>query len=148
MAEVKLVKHVQAPPDKVFRIASDFAEAAERIEGIQRVELLTPGPVRLGTRFRETRLMFGREATEEMEVTAFDPPHSYTLGCESHGCRYAAEFRFTASGTGTEVAMEFKATPLTFLAKAMAVAMAPMIRQVADVCAKDLDDLKRAVESA
>ena len=147
MAEIKVQKHVQASPEKVFEAATNLARLPERIAGIKRVEVLTTGPVGVGTRFRETRVMFGREATEEMEITGFDPPRAFTIGCESHGCRYRTEFTFAPSGAGTEVAMVFEATPLTFFAKAMAVAMKPMINKVAGLCAQDLEDLKTAVES-
>jgi carbon monoxide dehydrogenase subunit G len=145
---MKIKKHVEAPPETVFATAADFARAAEFVRGIAKVEMLTDGPVGVGTRFRETRIMFKREATEEMEVTAFDPPRSYALGCENHGCRYHTEITFTPNGSGTDVEMVFDATPLTVLAKVMAVAMSPMMKKLAEECGKDLDDLKQAVESS
>jgi carbon monoxide dehydrogenase subunit G len=147
MAGITVKKHVEAPPEKVFEVASDFAKAPEHIRGIAKVEMLTDGPVGAGTRFRETRIMFKREATEEMEVTAFDPPRSYALGCENHGCKYHSVLTFTPNGDGTDVEMTFEATPLTVFAKVMSVAMSPMIKKVAVECSKDLDDLKAAVES-
>jgi hypothetical protein len=90
--------------------------------------------------------MFKREATEEMEVTAFDPPRSYTLGCESCGCRYSTVMRFTPRGAGTDVAMTFEATPLTTFAKVMSPLMKPMVKSCLKQVAKDLDDLKASVE--
>lgn len=140
-------KIIAAPPDVVFRRAADFANAPQAIKGIAKVEMLTSGPVGIGTKFRETRIFFGREATEQMEVTAFEPPHRYALGAESHGCRYHSELTFRPSGQGCEVEMTFEGTPLTFFAKVMSVLMRPMIKSVAKVCAKDLDDLKETIES-
>lgn len=147
MPELSVEKYIEAPQEKVFAAASDFANGADLVGAIQKVEMLTDGPVGVGTRFRETRKMFGKEASEEMEVTAFDPPRSYSLGCENHGCRFVTEMTFTPSGSGTDVAMHFEATPLTMLAKMMAAAMGPMLKKLADECGKDLDDLKAAVES-
>ena len=113
---------------------------------IERVEVLTPGPMGVGTRFRETRRMMGREATEEMTVTAFDPPRGYTLGAQSHGCRYRTELRFEPSGSGTRMVFDFQAEPLTFGAKAMMLLMKPMMKKAAQMCAKDLEAIAAHVE--
>lgn len=141
MKTLNVSQVVAAPPDVVFRAATDFAGAPGRIRAIKRVKVLTEGPVRVGTRFEETREMFGREATETMEVTSLDPPRSYVLGAESHGCRYRSELRFEPEGSGTRVTMSFAAEPLTFFSKVMGVLMAPMAKKIAQECGRDLDDL-------
>ena len=137
---------IAAPVDEVFAIASDFPHAAEFVSGITKVEMLTDGPVGVGTRFRETRVMYGREATEEMEVTGFEPPNSVTLGCESHGCRYRSVFTFEPTKGGTDVRLEFEATPLTAFAKVMSFLMKPAIKGVAKAVEQDLRDIKSAAE--
>lgn len=147
MASYSLKRTIQASPDVVFRAASDLRNAPQRIRGIVRVEVLTDGPIRQGTRFRETRMMFKREATEEMEVTSFDPPRGYAIGCDSCGCRYRSEFRFEPAGGGTDVTMTFEAQPLTFFAKVMGFVMRPMLKSCMRIVAQDLDDLKAAIES-
>jgi hypothetical protein len=139
-------RHIAAPPDVVFARASDFRRAPETISAIVKTDVLTDGPVRIGTRFRETRVLFGREATEEMTVTAFEPPKCYTLGAESHGSRYLTELSFAPDGQGTRVTMTFAATPVTFLARVMSVMMRFMMKSLVKMCAKDLDDLKAAIE--
>lgn len=147
MAGISVRREIEAPVERVFGLASDFENAARTITAIQRIEMLTPGPVRIGTRFKETRRMFGREASEEMEVVAFEPPNRYVLLAKSHGCRYDSELTFTPSGSGTEVEMRFEATPLSFMAKVMSVVMSPMMRKALVECVKkDLDDLKAAAE--
>ena len=148
MPGVTIKKHIEAPPEKVFEQATDIPKWPEQMEGIVRVEMLTDGPIGMGTKFRETRVMFKREATEEMEVTGFNPPHSYAVGAESHGCRYHTEFTFKPNGGGTDVEMVFEATPLTVLAKTMSAMMKPMLGKMAEICGKDLDDLKASIESS
>ena len=139
---------IAAPVDRVFAAATDFSRASETIQGIKKVELLTDGPVGHGTRFRETRIMFGREATEVMEVTGFEPPHRYTLGAESHGCRYHTEWIFSKAGeNATRVEMVFDAVPTTTLAKIMSFMMKPLTKKMVQICAKDLDDLKESIET-
>jgi carbon monoxide dehydrogenase subunit G len=142
-----VTERIAAPPETVFAAASNFGEAAGTIRGILRVEMLTPGPVGVGTRFRETRKMFGKEASEVMTVSEFEPPHRYVLLAESHGSRYRSELRFDPAGGGTDVTMTFQAEPLTFGAKVMSFVFRPMMKSVSKLCAQDLVDLKQSVES-
>ena len=139
-------RDVHAPIEVVFDRAADFPNAAETISAITKMEMLTEGPVGVGTRFRETRIMFGREASEEMEITQFERPHRYRLFAESHGARYDSGLSFETVEGGTRVTMHFEATPLTFMAKIMSFMMKPMMKKMVSICAKDLEDLKAAVE--
>lgn len=138
---------INAPAEAVFAAASDFASAPQRISGIKKMEMLTEGPVGQGTRFRETRVMFGKEATETMQVLDFQPGRSYTLGASSCGCEYRTVVSVRPNGSGSEVTMDFTGRPLTFGAKVMAGLMGWMLK---GTCAKlmkqDLADLKAAVE--
>ena len=87
--------HVSAPPVRVFAVYTDLEEAVERIPDITALEMLSEGPFGQGTRWRETGIMFKKEATEEMWVTHFDPPRSYDVEAESHGLNYSTHFSFT-----------------------------------------------------
>src|SRR5262245_3572719 len=127
MTTCSCTRHVNAPPDRVFAVAADLRRTSAVISGIKRLEVLGDGPIGRGTRFRETRLMFGREATEEMEIVEFDPPRGYAIGCESCGCRYRSEFRFRPADGGTDMEMTFNAVPLTFAARVMGFFMKRMM---------------------
>jgi carbon monoxide dehydrogenase subunit G len=146
MAEIIVRKHIVAPIEEVFARATDLEKAADVIAGIQKIEMLSEGPVGKGTRFRETRIMFGREATEEMEIVEFDPPRRWALGAHSHGCSYHSEYLLEPSGPGTDLKFTFQARPQTLLAKILSVAMKPMMKSMGKLCNRDLDDLKSAIE--
>jgi carbon monoxide dehydrogenase subunit G len=143
---VTVERTIAAPPAKVFAAASDVARWAEIVPAIARTELLTSGPVGKGTRFRETRTLFGREATEEMEFVEFDAPRTYTIGADSHGCRYRTRFDFHEASGGTRLVMSFQAEPLTFMAKVLAFVMKLLMKKMAEMCAKDLDAIKAHCE--
>lgn len=147
IVEVTLTKQIAAPVERVFAIASDFPNAASNIEGISRIEMLTKGPIGVGTRFKESRTMFGKEATEEMRVGEFEPPRRYTLVAESMGTKYNSELRFDPKDGGTQITMHFRGEPQTFLAKLLSVLLRPMLKSVVKACAKDLDDLKKTIEA-
>lgn len=139
--------HIDAPPDRVYAIVTDLAGAPDRIGAIESLEVLTDQPFGVGTRFRETRTMFGRRATEEMEVTAVDPGRSYTTEAESCGCRYTCVVSIEPDGGGATLSMSMRAKPLRLAAKVMCAVMAPLMGGVArKAFARDLQDIKAAAE--
>lgn len=138
---------IQAPLPVVFEVFTDLGRARERVRAIEALEVLTPGPFGEGTRFRETRKMFGHSATETMEVRDFRPGQGYALTAESHGCRYLSTFEFTPSGAGTRVRLTFTAEPLTTAAKMMGSMMSLMAGSVQKAFREDLEDLKQACEA-
>lgn len=141
---------VEAPRDRVFAVYSDIANAASRIPDIKRIEMLSTGPAGVGTRWRETRVMFGREASETMEITEFRPPEFYAVGADSCGIAYRTTFTFREAGPArTEVEMTFGAQPRTIMARIMGAVMGLMMKGVMRKClASDLARLKQACETA
>lgn len=147
-------ERVAAPADVVFALACDFANAPQRISGIKKMEVLTQGPVGVGTRFRETRVMFGKEATETMEIVDFQPGRSYTLRAQNCGCEYRTTVSVRpgvgAAGGGSggsEITFDFAGTPLTFAARVMGTLMGWMMRGACEKAIRqDLLDLKKAAE--
>jgi hypothetical protein len=154
MARLTITKRINAPVEVVFDVASDLAHAAERLRGIEKIEVLTPGPIRVGTRWRETRRMMGRESTETLEITAFDRPHRYTAGCHSCGAYMEATFRFTPIGeaggpAATDITLDIRCEARSVLAKLMSPLSSLMFAKVMRGCMEDeLDDLKRAAEAS
>jgi len=145
--EMTVSTHVNAPLDRVFSVFSDLERAAQHVDGIVAVEPLTKKPVDVGYRWRETRLLFRQEATEEMEISRFEPPHCYDVFCESHGTRYVTTFTFTPDEGGTLVTMKMVATPLTLLSKVMGVVSRFAVKSITQACAKDMEDLKEVAEA-
>lgn len=147
MSRLDVTREIAAPVEAVFDRAANFEDAARTLTAIKRVEMLTEGDVGVGTRFRETREMFGREAIEEMEVVEFERPRRYVLGTENHGARYSSEMAFEPlPDGGTRVRMSFEAQPVTFFARVMSFLTKPMMKKMVEACAKDLDDLARVCE--
>ena len=119
MAAIAVSTHVSAPLERVFEVYTELDKAADRIPGIQSLEVLSEGPFGSGTRWRETRVVFKKESTEEMWVTAFDPPKGYSVEAESHGMHYVTDFSFEPDGNGTKVSWTFSGTAQTLGTKIM-----------------------------
>lgn len=139
---------IHAPPASVWAAMTDIEHCAGRIPAIKEIVMLTPGPVGLGTRWRETRLMFGRDATETMEIYEWQPGVAYTAGATNCGCEYRATLRCKPHGQITILASEFNAKPLTLFAKFMGAVMMPFMKNAMRKALRgDLDAIKLHCES-
>lgn len=118
---------ISAPAESVWGIVSDIEHGHAAIPAIRSIEILGDRSTGLGTRWRETRVMFGREATETMEITGWDPPREYIVSARNHGCDYRSAMRVVPQAAGCRLEFEFGATPLTFAAKLMGGLMAPLM---------------------
>ena len=147
MPSVIVTRSIAAPPQAVWAAVSDFEHAPQRVSAIKRLEILTPQrPVGAGMRFRETRVMFGREATEEMTITEWNPPHSYCIEARSCGAKYRSEIAVAAAhGGGSTLTMSFEAQPVTFMAKLLSPLSKLMMGACRKALEKDLDDIGRSV---
>jgi hypothetical protein len=131
-----------ARPARMWAVASDFANAAGRIQAITKVEIVTPGAVGVGTRFREWR---GRHSVD-MEVVAWSPPRSYSLRGHAVGTEFTSEVRCVPDGTGTRLEMEIHVRPETFGAKLLSPLVSLMSKMMVKTCAKDLADIAAVAE--
>lgn len=132
---------VEAPPDAAFSTAIDISNWPRFISGVQSVELLTPGPVAAGTRFRETRSMFGRQASEDMTLAQIEPPRRFLLTAFNHGTAYRAEHLFAPEAAGTRTTLVFEGQTATLLAR-LFTPLGTLKRQLE----LDLADLKREAQ--
>lgn len=146
MAKTQVETRVNADLEKVFSAFADIPRAADHINGITRIEMVTDGDVGKGTRFRETRVMFKKEHTEEMEIVDFQPNKSYTVRCDSCGATYESEILFTPNGDSTTVRMNVNCTPVSFMAKLMSPISVIMMGPMKKMMQSDFDDMKAAVE--
>ncbi|MGJ7439527.1 SRPBCC family protein [Aquipuribacter sp. MA13-6] len=147
MQTFRATRHAAAPAARVWAVATDLANAPDVITDIDAVEVLTPGPFGVGTRWRETRTMFGRSASEEMAVTAVDPGRSYTAEADSRRTHYVSTFTFVPVAGGTDVTMTFAGEPSGTLARALTRVTAPLTRRAVERTLRaDLDDIAAAAE--
>jgi hypothetical protein len=81
------------------------------ISSIRSIEVLTPGPVREGTRLREDRIMFRREGTQELEVATIERPRRLQLLAEHPHLRYELDHVIdSVHGGGCRIRLIFKST--------------------------------------
>lgn len=72
-----------------------------------RIERLAGEGYAVGTKWRETRKMMGKEATVDMWVTEVDAPARTVVKANSHGMNYTSGFTLKPDATGTILEMHF-----------------------------------------
>jgi len=107
--DVRVERRIAAPPSAVWAVLTDIAAAEQTLSGVTKVELLTEGPYAVGTRWRETRRMAGKEETEEMWVTEVEPERRTVVEASSRGARYITVFDLNPAGSGTLLEVTFGA---------------------------------------
>ncbi len=66
-------EHIARAPKEVFAVLADPTRATEFLDNIKASQQLTAGPIAVGTVFRETRVMNGKDATADLVVSDYEP---------------------------------------------------------------------------
>jgi len=147
--KIHVSAYINAPVHDVFTASIDLDQLTERIPHIESIERVTDGPVGLGTRFRETRIVMKERHTEEMEFTTLEPHQGDTLHASSCGCADVTTCRFEPEGHGTRMSMDMTATPLNTVARATAGVMGLFMKgAMRKALQRDLESLKSSIESS
>jgi uncharacterized protein YndB with AHSA1/START domain len=146
MATIKVSNFVAAPVERVFQLFTDIEHGSAHVSDIKRIEMLTPGPVRRGTRWRETRETMGVSDSAEMEITSFERNRTYTITHHKAGVQIDATFWFDPAPGGTNVSIEFELEAGGVPPGLLAPLGWAIEGKVTRVLSHNLADLKHAVE--
>jgi hypothetical protein len=109
---------IAAAPREVICFIADPVNAPRWMKALQSSELLTPGPVRPGSQFREIQSAGGQRIETICEVVAYDGESRYEWKSISQGpARYGGGFTAVAIDGGTELRYEGWATTTGDLAR-------------------------------
>ena len=150
MKTISVSREIAAPADVLWTIMTDLSSFEETISAIESVEILSEGTeFEIGTKWRETRTMFGKQATEVMWVTEIDAGRRYVVNAESHGSKYTTEMSVTPMGDSScEVTMDFGAEAIGTMAKIMTATIGRFFENATKKAfAQDLDDVATAAEA-
>ena len=142
MTGFNVTEWIARSPGEVFDFITSSDNAPRVVPSVKSMVRLTEGPVRVGTRYRETRLMHGREQQAELEVVAYEPQQTYAVKNVTEGIEtvYRYTFQPEANGTRVDLVCELQAGGLKKL----------MLPLVASILKKEdgdhLQRLKQALE--
>jgi uncharacterized membrane protein len=135
---------VDAPIEEAWAVVADIPLQPEWMHEMKRVELLTPGPVGVGTRGSATVRIFGIGVTDPVEVVEFEPPTRFAI---RHEGRFSGGGLITleAGADGTTTIVRWEETLVApVLPELGAIVQAPILQSIFQA---DLHRLKRLVET-
>ncbi len=103
MAGFESTTFINRPIADVFDFIGDPTKGAQVLENTLQCEKITPGPIAVGTRFQEIRLMNGKEAELELVISAYEPNRLVTLSNETEGVTTHYHYHMSEKNQGTEV---------------------------------------------
>ena len=92
--EVK--RNLQVSKQKAYTGLLDLDSAKHWRQGLVGIDRLDEGPLQVGSQWKETRKVFGKEASEHFKVVELDAPDKIVLFCDgTKGTTGKGEFNFT-----------------------------------------------------
>ncbi|MEM8671993.1 MAG: SRPBCC family protein [Planctomycetota bacterium] len=141
---IRILRTIVAPLDVVFHAVSDVRNFREAVPQITNVEFLSEQQVGTGTRFRETRVMKGREQTVELEVAEYIKNERVRMISDAGGTVWDTVFNVSANRENVELDMQMNVRPYTLIARIMT----PLIRGMVEKAVEsDMDAVKAFCES-
>lgn len=137
---------IAAPLGVVFQVISDVRNFRDAVPHITNIEFLTEQKVGEGTRFRETRLMNGREQTVDLEVAEYVDDDRVRMISDAGGTIWDSLFTVTENSelSTTKLDLRMDINPHTLMARIIT----PMIRRmVVKGVEADMDSVKAFCES-
>lgn len=144
MSYITINKQINAPVSLVFKTISDIQNFSKVVKDIIDVEFLTDQEYGVGTKFRETRNMNGREAATELEVTELKENEMIRLVSDAGGTIWDSVFSVQENEEGTELVLEVEVKPYKLMAKIVTPFMKGMMKKALE---KDMDATKEYCES-
>jgi carbon monoxide dehydrogenase subunit G len=99
----ELTEQIARPPSEVFQVLSDPTRATAFLPNIKESRQLTDGPIRVGTKFRETRVVGGKEASADLLVSAYEPDTHIGLSTEAEGIKVEYHYQLVPVESGTRL---------------------------------------------
>ncbi|NNF04978.1 MAG: hypothetical protein HKN17_10990 [Rhodothermales bacterium] len=145
MKPVSVSRLIDAPIGLVFQTISDPRNFREAVPHIKNVEFLSDRHTGVGTRFRETRVMKGREESVELEITEFEENDRVRIVSDAGGSIWDTVFTVAEAPGGVNMHMQMDVRPHTFAARIMNRFVRGL---VVKGVVSDMDAIKAYCESA
>lgn len=148
--EVQARVCINGTKEKVWQVITDIEGSERTIEAIERIEILEkPASGLIGLKWRETRTMFGKTATEVMWITDVKENDYYQTRAESQGAVYVSRLQIEEQEGRTYLTMAFEGQAQSLTAKIVSLATGFLFKSATQkALQQDLEDIKAAVEKS
>ena len=145
--QIELTKILAADPSAAFAVVADVGRWPQIVRSMRSVEVLTPGPLRAGSRLGVDRVLFGRDGAHDLEVATIEPPHRLCFLVSHPDLHYELDHLIDAvHGGGSRLALIFRTRPATAAGRAAQPMIAPLMGiKLRDELEQDLSDFAAAI---
>lgn len=143
MAGLTVTRSIHAPVGVVFQTVADARRLAQAISGVSKIEYLSVTTSGVGTRFRQTRVVNGRERILEFKVTEYVKNERVRIVNDSHDTLWDSVVTVAPSGRNTKLTLHVEARANGLLSRLMLPLVCRRVRTSAE---KDLDGVKSLCE--
>jgi hypothetical protein len=139
---------INSTKEKIWSVITDIENSPDVISGIKKVEILAePEDELVGLKWRETRTIFGKTATEDMWITEAAENKYYKVCAESHGSRYKTNFYISENNGSCILKTEFISEPISLFSLLLSNAIGFLFKKSTEKALKqDLIDIKKFLE--
>jgi len=147
--ELSVSVEIEQPAEDIWNVITDFKNCSSYITSINKLEVIEePENTLIGFKWKETRMMFGKEAIETMWITDYTENEFYQTRAESHGSIYISKLSISQDGNFSILTMSFAAEAQTLFVKIFSACMGFAIKgSMEKALLKDLNDIKKHLES-
>ena len=146
---ITVSEEISASRECIWNIITDIDTWEDTISGIVSIEVINrPEAGIVGLKWREKRVLFGRDAVETMWISAAEPNSWYETTAENHGAIYSTRLSLHDSDDKVVLTMTFSAKPTTIVSKMMSVMSFMFNGTMRKMLQKDLTDVRRIAENS
>lgn len=142
MAKIQNTITIQCPIEDVFAYVADITNNDKWQTGVKAAEFTSGGSVGVGTTFKYDAEIMGRNLETTGELTAYDPPKTYSWKATTGPFPMSGSTTFESVGSGTIVVDTLEAVVGGFFKLAEPL----LIKQMQDQTERDLKKLKKLLE--
>ena len=141
---------IEKPKETIWSAITDIENFSNMISSIIDLKILNrPEDGIVGLKWKETRLMFGKEASEIMWITESVENEYYCTRAESHGSVYITKLSLSETARNTLLTMSFTGEAQALIVKIVSACMGVFIKSsMKKLLCKDLEDIKKYVEQS
>lgn len=119
MKPITATRTINAPLGLVFQTIADPANFQSAVPHVKKIEFLSDKQAGAGTRFKETRIMHGREDSVVLEVTDYKENASVRIVSDAGGTVWDSVFTVSEGTVGVDLKLQMDMIPHTWKARIM-----------------------------
>ncbi|WP_163100849.1 SRPBCC family protein [Peribacillus alkalitolerans] len=135
---------IHKPIDEVFSFSTNMENSNKIMPNVKQTVKITDGPITVGTQFKETRVIRGRDAEAVIEIIKYIPNQAYSVKNVTQGMEVIYHYQFNKVVEGTKIDFQCEVNASGIMMKLIKPLFIKILKKEDG---DHLHHLKKAVES-